>query len=117
MEARDLIVTPILLIVIAVLAYIIRPRVTDSVTRVYFFPALAVKIVGALAVGFIYQFYYDGGDTFNYHTHGSRHVWEALWIRQSKVCGLLINDGNNYKMFIGTLLKYFSFLTHSHTRL
>ena len=78
MEARDLIVTPILLIVIAILAYIIRPRVTDSVNRVYFFPALAVKIVGALAVGFIYQFYYNGGDTFNYHTHGSRHIWEAF---------------------------------------
>ena len=96
MEARDLIVTPILLIVVAILAYIIRPRVTDSVTRVYFFPALAVKIFGALAVGFIYQFYYNGGDTFNYHTHGSRHIWEAFMDSPTKGMRLLLNDGATY---------------------
>lgn len=96
MEARDLIVTPILLIVVAALAYVIRPRVTDPVTRVYFFPALAVKIIGALAVGFIYQFYYDGGDTFNYHTHGSRHIWEAFMDSPGKGFRLLASDGTDY---------------------
>jgi hypothetical protein len=77
-ELRDFIVTPIVIIIVYAVAYIIRPRVTDSINRVYFIPALTVKIIGALAVGFIYQFYYDGGDTFNYHTHGSRHIWEAF---------------------------------------
>jgi hypothetical protein len=96
LEARDLIVTPILLIVIAVLAYIIRPRVTDSITRVYFFPALGVKIFGALAVGFIYQFYYSGGDTFNYHTHGSRHIWNAFVDSPVKGLRLLMNDGQSF---------------------
>lgn len=81
---------------IAVLAYFIRPRVTDPVTRVYFFPALAVKIVGALAVGLIYQFYYDGGDTFNYHTHGSRHIWEAFIDSPVKGMKLLTTDGNDF---------------------
>jgi hypothetical protein len=42
-------------------------------------PALTVKIIGALAVGFLYQFYYAGGDTYNYHTHGSRVIWETLF--------------------------------------
>ncbi len=78
MELRDLAVTPLLLIVIYVLAYLIRPYVTDGINRRYFFPALTVKIIGALAIGFIYQFYYTGGDTYNYHTHGSRHIWEAI---------------------------------------
>lgn len=55
-----------------------RPWVTDSVNRRYFFPALSIRIVGALMVGFLYQFYYDGGDTFAYHTHGSRPLWEAI---------------------------------------
>lgn len=96
MEARDLIVTPIVLIVVAALAYVIRPRVTDSVTRAYFFPALAVKIIGALAVGFIYQFYYGGGDTFNYHTHGSRHIWEAFIDSPAKGIRLLTSDGTDY---------------------
>lgn len=78
MELRDLIVTPLLLIIICLVAIRIRPFVTDEVTQRYFFPALAAKIAGALALGFIYQFYYDGGDTFNFHTHGSRHIWDAF---------------------------------------
>jgi hypothetical protein len=78
MELRDLIVTPLLLILIYVVAYIIRPYVTDSINHRYYFPALTVKVIGALAIGFLYQFYYGGGDTYNYHTHGSRHVWNAI---------------------------------------
>jgi hypothetical protein len=77
-ELRDLIVTPLLLIVVYVVAYFIRPRVTDSITGRYFFPALTVKILGAIALGFIYQFYYTGGDTYNFHTYGSRQVWLAF---------------------------------------
>jgi hypothetical protein len=78
MDLRDLIVTPLLIIVIYVIAYVVRPYVTDSVTRKYFFPALTLRIIGAIAVGFIYQFYYTGGDTYNYHTLGSRQIWEAF---------------------------------------
>jgi len=96
LELRDIIVTPVLLIVLYFIAYVIRPSVTDSVTRVYFIPALTVKIIGALAVGFIYQFYYGGGDTFNYHTHGSRHIWEAFLDSPFKGFRLLVNDGTNF---------------------
>jgi len=96
LEARDLIVTPILLFIVFALAYFIRPRVTDAVNRVYFMPALTVKIIGALAVGIIYQFYYSGGDTYNYHTHGSRHIWEAFMDSPMKGIRLLVNDGQNY---------------------
>lgn len=78
MELRDLLVTPIWLMIIYIIAYVVRPYVTDSINHRYFFPALTVKIIGALAVGFLYQFYYTGGDTFNYHTHGSRHIWNAI---------------------------------------
>ena len=59
-------------------AYVIRPYITNSLTRKFYFPALLVKITGALAVGFIYQFYYGGGDTFGYHTHGSQWIWKAI---------------------------------------
>lgn len=79
MELRDFIVTPLVIIVVYVIAYFIRPKVTDVNTRPYFLPGLTVRIFGALAVGFIYQFYYSGGDTFTYHTHGSRPLWEALF--------------------------------------
>lgn len=78
MEQRDFLVTPIVILLILAVAYALRPRLTDDITRKYFFPALLLKIFGAIAVGFIYQFYYNGGDTFAYHTHGSRHIWEAF---------------------------------------
>jgi hypothetical protein len=78
LELRDLIVTPLTIILVYGIALWIRPRVTDSITRKYFLPALTVRIIGALAVGFLYQFYYEGGDTFNFHTRGSRHIWEAF---------------------------------------
>lgn len=91
-----MIVTPLLIIIVYVVAYIVRPFVTDEINRRYFFPALTVKIIGAIAVGFIYQFYYSGGDTFNYHTHGSRHIWEAFIDNSSKGWKLLFNDGSDY---------------------
>ncbi|HEX6891448.1 MAG TPA: hypothetical protein VF141_12150, partial [Chryseolinea sp.] len=95
MELRDIIVTPLVIILVFGVAYLVRPFVTDPINRIYFIPGLAVKIVGALAVGFIYQFYYDGGDTFNYHTHGSRHVWEAFIESPSKGFKLLLSDGTH----------------------
>ena len=93
MELRDFIVTPIIIFLVYAGAYWIRPRVTDSVNRKYFIPALTVRIIGALAVGFLYQFYYDGGDTFNYHTHGSRIIWEAFMDSPLTGLKLLLANG------------------------
>lgn len=93
MELRDLIVTPIIIVLVYIGAYYIRPLVTDSVIRKYFMPALTVRIIGAIVVGFLYQFYYDGGDTFNFHTHGSRHIWEAFLDSPMKGFNLLLADG------------------------
>src|SRR6188768_3843918 len=102
MELRDFIVTPIVIMIILTIAYVVRPFLTDEVNRVYFFPGLILKIFGALALGFIYQFYYNGGDTFNYHTHGSRHIWEAFTDSPVKGFKLLLNDGTND----GSIYKY-----------
>jgi hypothetical protein len=96
-ELRDLIVTPLLIISIYIGAYMLRPLLTDQFTRRYFFPALTVRIVGALALGIIYQFYYNGGDTFNYHTHGSRHIWNAFMDSPTKGFKLFINSGNDVR--------------------
>ena len=96
MEFRDLIVTPIVILIVYAFAYAIRSRVTDEVNRKYFIPALTVRIIGALAVGFIYQFYYGGGDTFAYHTHGSRIIWEAFVDSPMKGFELLLSDGHHH---------------------
>lgn len=95
MELRDIIVTPLLLFCIYLVAYLVRSGVTDDVTRSYFIPALTVRIIGALAVGFIYQFYYNGGDTYSYHTHGSRHLWNAFWDSPDKAWRLFFFEPGN----------------------
>lgn len=78
MELRDFIVTPLLLLLIYGFAYFLRPYLTTETNRKYFIPGLTVRIVGAIALGIVYQFYYTSGDTFTYHTHGSRPLWEAI---------------------------------------
>lgn len=115
----------------------LRPWLTDATTRKYFLPALACKLFGALALGFIYQFYYDGGDTFNYHAHGSRVIWEAFWDDPAKGLKLIFSDGTDlrgiYKYVskipfftdpasyaivrIATLFDFFTFSTYSATAL
>jgi hypothetical protein len=93
MELRDLIVTPLVIFIVYAIAYLVRPWVTDDINRRYFFPALTVRIIGALAAGLVYQFYYGGGDTFAYHTHGSRPLWEAVMESPADGFRLLFANG------------------------
>ena len=75
MGTQDLLITPIVLFIVYLVAYMLRPLFTDRVTHKYFLPGLSVKIIGAIAVGIIYQFYYGGGrpsgDTFNYFANAA----------------------------------------------
>ncbi|WP_421875611.1 hypothetical protein [Marinoscillum sp.] len=93
MGVQDLFITPIYIILFSLVAYFIRPYVTTRETRRYFMPALWARFGGAIMLGVIYQFYYGGGDTFNYFTHGSRWIWEAF--TDSPVMGfkLLLEPG------------------------
>jgi hypothetical protein len=96
LEFRDFIVTPIIIFLVYVAAYFIRPYVTDSTNRKYFLPALSFRLFCALALGFLYQFYYSGGDTFNYHTFGSRHIWNAFMDDPVVGLRLLFSDGSSH---------------------
>ena len=93
MELKDLLITPFFLCLIYAAAYFIRRRWADETTRRYFFPALTVKILGAIALGAIYQFYYEGGDTFNYFDWGSKHIWEAFKDSPAKAFQLIFANG------------------------
>lgn len=95
MDARDFLVTPFLFFVILIVAYLFRPHLTDKVTRRYFIPALTARMVGAIFLGLLYQFYYQGGDTFNYHTHGSRVIWEAFVNNPVDGIRLIFGSANN----------------------
>ncbi|SET75507.1 hypothetical protein [Hymenobacter actinosclerus] len=69
MDLKDLFLTPFYLALFYGLAFAVRKRFTNALTKKYFIPALSVKFLGAISLGLIYQFYYGGGDTFNYYTH------------------------------------------------
>ncbi|MEQ8530775.1 MAG: hypothetical protein RIB86_02925, partial [Imperialibacter sp.] len=88
MGLQDLIVTPVYLLLLYALAYWIRPKVTNRDTRKYFIPGLTVKFIGAIALGLVYQFYYNGGDTFNYYYH-SKVIWEVFLENPAAGLGLI----------------------------
>lgn len=69
MELSDLFWGPLYLAIFYGLAFAVRPAVTNRYTKKFFIPALSLKFLGAIGLGIIYQFYYKGGDTFNYLYH------------------------------------------------
>lgn len=102
MTSLDLLVAPIFIVLVVGGAYILRPFVSTRVQSPYFFPALVVKLICALGLGILYQFYYTGGDTYTYFTHGASHIFQAF--QDSPLSGLrLIFLENDYQ---GGVYKY-----------
>lgn len=68
----DYVLLPITLALVYALAYRTRNKKYPHghPWRPYFIPGLTVKIFGAIFIGLIYQYYYGGGDTFNYFRFG-----------------------------------------------
>ncbi|WNB17868.1 hypothetical protein [Marivirga arenosa] len=93
MKLVDLIIAPVTLVVLLLIGYIIREVSTSDETKKYFYPALLLKMLGAIAVGLVYQFYYGGGDTFNYYTHGASHIVNAFYDNFSTGFKLLTANG------------------------
>ena len=64
----DFLLLPIYLFVVFIFASYFKNKYYPKghPSRRYFMPAFALKIVGAIFLGIIYQFYYKGGDTLNY---------------------------------------------------
>lgn len=67
----DLVLTPVYLAFIIFFAGRHRDKnyPVGHPLRPYFLPGLYAKLGGAIFIGLIYQYYYGGGDTFNYFTH------------------------------------------------
>lgn len=135
MDWKDLIVTPIYLVLIYLFLYFINGMIRNPQLRQYFLPAFTFKVIGAIALGLIYQFYYGGGDTFNYYLDCSK-MWDiftenpAIWIQMLftkagnyDVNPLLYNalrkiyffqDPTSYLMVqFGTVISIFTFNTYS----
>lgn len=77
MTGWDLFVTPIFITIVFSIGQVFRLSVKDKILRSYYLPAIRVKIVGAIALGIVYQFYYGGGDSFNFYRDGSI-IWASF---------------------------------------
>ena len=64
----DFILLPIYLFIVFLCAAYFRNKyyTAGHPHRRFFIPAFTLKIIGAIFVGIIYQYYYKGGDTLNY---------------------------------------------------
>ncbi|MCH2046860.1 MAG: hypothetical protein MK212_22285 [Saprospiraceae bacterium] len=63
----DFLLLPIFAVVLTSVFIIVRnSRYSNSIIKRYFLPALLFRFIGAFLTGLMYQYYYNGGDTFWY---------------------------------------------------
>lgn len=68
LSVYDILLPPIYLIIVLSYAYVVTKRkIRTNPEYRYFTIGLIVRIIGAIALGLVYFFYYNGGDTVNYH--------------------------------------------------
>ena len=94
MELSDLFLAPLYLGIFYAVAFGIRARVTNQFTKQFFIPALTLKFIGAIALGLVYQFYYGGGDTYNYFFH-TKIIYSAFGDSFSNGLKLLLDNGGS----------------------
>ncbi|MEN9339694.1 MAG: hypothetical protein RIQ62_1006 [Bacteroidota bacterium] len=66
----DYVLLPFYLLFLFIISIALRPLLTTEKNVRYYYPALGLKVFGALMVGIIYQYYYKSGDTANYFNGG-----------------------------------------------
>jgi hypothetical protein len=88
LTAWDLVLTPIYLALLIYFAKRHRDKKypVGHPLRRYYLPGLYAKFGGVIFIGLIYQYYYQGGDTFNYYNdsviiNGSLHDSFDTWLK------------------------------------
>lgn len=107
----DYLLLPFYVIIIYVIANYLRDRYypLGHPWRPYFLPALTAKILGAIFIGLIYQYYYGGGDTSLYFYHADI-INSAFGESPSKWFNLILGlpkwyDGD-YSFYISRMIWY-----------
>lgn len=103
MEFKDLFITPLFLAIFYAIAFAIRRKASNVFTKKYFIPALTLKFFGAISLGIIYQFYYGGGDTFNYFDQ-AKPIHQAFF--DSPIIGLKMLAYNGTGIPDSSTLRY-----------
>ena len=95
MEIRDFFLGPLYAGIVILISLTLKNKLTNRSTSAYFLPALYLKLFGALVFGLIYQFYYGGGDTFDYFKGGSI-FWNSLFDNPSITWKMFWLDAREY---------------------
>ncbi|MFL5753968.1 MAG: hypothetical protein ACJ76F_11215 [Bacteroidia bacterium] len=107
LSVYDLLLTPLYLVIIILLAVVYQKhKVRNQPEYKYFTIGLTVKIIGAIALGLVYNFYYSGGDTINYYQ--TAHAYSGLLAKNTGnfFWGWLGNPGLNSYLFFDDFLDY-----------
>jgi hypothetical protein len=94
MSIWDLVLSPAYLLILVYIAKRFRDKhyPKGHPLRRFYLPGLYIKFGGAIFIALIYQFYYHGGDTYNFFTHSklinsalddSFNTWWQLIMRKS----------------------------------
>jgi hypothetical protein len=125
----DLVITPIYAVFIFIVANNYRNNsMGSSPLRMFFIPGLMYKLAGSIASALVYQYYYQGGDTFNFYTSSSyihgitvdnledalllqtdlpMYQYPQLWIHQPYLD--FVNDSSSW--FVVRVITLFGYLT------
>ncbi len=99
MDAREITMGLLYFAVVWTIAFVIRRmRYRDVPEGRYFLPGLGVKIIGAVALGLVYYFYYGNGgpagDTYSYYSAGVAWV-NTLEKDPETAIGFMLDPKNN----------------------
>ncbi len=96
----DILLTPIYVLLIMFLAYYYqKSQEINHPEYKYFTKGLLIKMIGALALGLFYNFYYNGGDTNNYFQTARAYGNLLGHNNENFISGWLGNPGINANLF------------------
>lgn len=91
----DFLLLPIFLAALISLFTTIRnTRYANSIIKKYFLPALLFRYLGAILTALMYQYYYNGGDTFMYFL-GAKDIYNTFFQDVPAALDLIFNDYEN----------------------
>ena len=113
-------------ILISGLIYVFWRRQRDTTIRKWFLPALLLKLLAGILIGFFYQLYFTGGDTFLFQSQSillttyfkdSPAAYIRLWFTDTfeseTLRTVMVYHGYSNSYFVVFLLSFLNLFTHS----
>lgn len=110
MTIQDLLIAPIFLLILYGIAYSRKAKLTNPLTKKYYFKALHLRFFGCVAFACVYQFYYGGGDTFNFF-HDSAIIWNSFWDRFDIGLQIILDKPGTLNPSTQSYISYLYFYT------